>query len=648
MKETPIDLNKYSKAIDGLRAIAVFAVIANHFDESILPSGYLGVDIFFVISGFVITSSLLKRKETNSRVFFKSFYKRRIKRLVPALLFCFSVTAVLISFFSSNPRSYIITGLSSIPGFSNVVLYFNAIDYWGESAHYNPFMHTWSLGVEEQFYLIFPLALWLLTYGKWNQFNLRRIKYFLIVTCLFSFIGYVYFQVDKPMMSYFLMPFRLWEIGLGCLLYFHLKDSNGSLWNKIINKTPLFAFIFIIGVILMIPKEYGVFNTILVVLLTLMLIIKIKQKELYASEGVMKILTSNPIVYVGRISYSLYLWHWVIIVVSRWTIGINYNTILIQLLLIFIFSTFSYHLIEKPLRHISWRSSLKTRYTLLPMFGITLFFVFSLNISSKNYLYLGNKEEIEAEVNTELPPTIFRTKCSKIRTIGNSHSIHILPMLNVIAENLKIELISEKHPDYIVIPNGDRKYMDKLEEIIQPLSQGDLLVLSSRNRLLYQIPYLDVSGEKWIDHSLIKKRNGFGLKIWLEELDEVLEKTQKSGINVVLILPNVEFDTKVVKLDFCSTEWFRAPSESCDQIVSRKFLESRFSQEFYSEIQKRIKNKRNFFAFDPLPIYCPDSTLCSNSINGITPFKDTNHLSPKGALLMLKPFYEFLVENHLL
>ena len=115
MKEIPIDINQYSKAIDGLRAVAVLAVIVNHFNNRILPSGYLGVDIFFVISGFVITNSLVKRKQTTVKTFFKSFYKRRIKRLVPALLFCFTVTAVLISFFSKAPKRYILTGLTSIP-----------------------------------------------------------------------------------------------------------------------------------------------------------------------------------------------------------------------------------------------------------------------------------------------------------------------------------------------------------------------------------------------------------------------------------------------------------------------------------------------------------------------------------------------------
>ena len=179
--------NKYTPAIDGLRALAVLSVIINHFNSTLLPGGYLGVDIFFVISGFVITSSLANRKETRGRVFFWSFYKRRIKRLLPALLLCFVITGILISFFNPLPQKHLITGFFSIIGFSNIDLYLNAIDYWGDSAKLNPFTHTWSLGVEEQFYLVFPLIVWLSVQGNWTVLKTRRLLWLIFLLALSHF-----------------------------------------------------------------------------------------------------------------------------------------------------------------------------------------------------------------------------------------------------------------------------------------------------------------------------------------------------------------------------------------------------------------------------------------------------------------------------
>ncbi len=117
---------------------------------------------------------------------------------------------------------------------------------------------------------------------------------------------------------------------------------------------------------------------------------------------------------------------------------------------------------------------------------------------------------------------------------------------------------------------------------------------------------------------------------------------------MVLFLPNVEFDTPVLKLDNCSPQWFRTKKDGPMQTVSREFLNSRFPKEFYSEVKKRALNNLNFFTFDPLPIYCKDSKECSNCLDGIKLFYDTNHLTLEGSKVMLLPFYKFLKDNNLL
>ncbi|TXD74262.1 acyltransferase family protein [Aequorivita antarctica] len=651
-KKIAINLDEYSKAIDGLRALAVIAVILNHFNNSILPSGFLGVDIFFVISGFVITASLVKRKDGDVSSYIKNFYKRRIKRLYPALIFCICITMILISFFSEFPNESILTGIFAIPGFSNIDLYYNAVDYWGKSAKLNPFTHTWSLGVEEQFYLIFPIVLWITVKRNKKFTNLKKLRGFLIFACITSAILYVYFSRTNQMLAYFMMPFRFWEIGMGCLLYVQLK-INGYYIEKLLGKIPFhLIFISLIGVQFL-SEKYIIFTTIMVTVLTVLIIAKIKFLEATSSESVFSILTNSISLYIGKISYSLYLWHWVVIVISYWTIGINKYTLPIQLVLIFMLASFSFYFVEKPLRHVNWRKSTYVKIIIFPFSLIIMLFMLQMKLSpNSNHLYLGTTSQKQSQ--RLIPNKLMQdyntvSNCSKIRVIGNSHSLHIIPMLSQITNHFNLELIYENHPDYINIPMGDQKDIEKLDIVLSVLDKDDILILSSRNRYLYERPYLSGNGDKWIDHSQLKKERGYGLSIWLKELDKVISETKKKDIQVILFLPNVEFDKQIFnEEDICKNEWFRIPDERCNPNVSINYLNSRFPEAFYKEVNNRASVDTNFYVFNPMPIYCPDLTTCYRTINGVNAFKDTNHLTAEGANLMLDDFFSFLTSNHLL
>ena len=155
----PSKRSRYRPEIDGLRAFAVITVIINHFNKDILPGGYLGVDIFFVISGFVITSSLYQRPSKNFKDFISGFYERRIKRLVPALSVFVLITSIAICLFNPATELSLKTGLTSLFGLSNLYLLKQSTDYFAQSTELNVFTHTWSLGVEEQFYILFPFLI---------------------------------------------------------------------------------------------------------------------------------------------------------------------------------------------------------------------------------------------------------------------------------------------------------------------------------------------------------------------------------------------------------------------------------------------------------------------------------------------------------
>ncbi|MFT7686581.1 MAG: peptidoglycan/LPS O-acetylase OafA/YrhL [Candidatus Azotimanducaceae bacterium] len=646
---------RYSPAIDGLRAIAVIAVIIFHFSEDMLPSGYLGVDMFFVISGFVITSSLLYRREKDVSQFFLSFYIRRIKRLLPALVACFVITGLAISFFNPSPQSHLVTGLFSLVGFSNVDLYFSAIDYWGDSAKLNPYTHTWSLGVEEQFYFIFPLILWFVLGGIWKGGRLKTLIFVLLSLSALSLALFVYASANNPISSYYLLPSRFWEIGLGCALATYLSIGlPRSKVDAVIAPIPLNVVLAICISIFFIPNGNAVFATIAIVVCTLIFILKIRASEsLSGSQS--KILTHKLTLYLGTISYSLYLWHWSVIAISRWTIGISSETVLIQIALIALCAVSSYHYIEKPFRAYDWKSSKKVIvfFTVALILGVALV-VATLGSSQSNLLYLGGDLERPSSTTFEVNESLACEKKNtrrkqKILTLGNSHSNHIVPMLNMIAENCDMEVFSYPHPHYVIIPSGKGQHFEKVDEELAKLDAGDLLILSSRNRHLYLIPYLNAKGDKWLSHTNKDAMTGYGLDRWMFELNTVVDEAKKRNINVLLFLPNIEFDQQVLDYDkLCRVEWFRVKPQGCDVSVGRDFLNSRFPADFEKKVYAAEARSSNLYIFDPFPIYCSDSKRCLRMVNGTVAFRDTNHLTPEGSLLMLDKLSLFLAKHNLI
>ena len=339
--------SKYRPEIDGLRAFAVITVIINHFNNEALPGGYLGVDIFFVISGFVITSSLYQRPSKNFKDFITGFYERRFKRLVPALSVFVLITSIIICFFNPTPLLNLRTGLTSLVGLSNLYLLKNSTDYFAQSTELNPFTHTWSLGVEEQFYILFPFLIWLSGFGRQTKNGVRNL--FLIVgaltvTSLTSFLNL--YPTNQPA-AYFLMPTRFWEMAVGCLIFLGF-NKRASIEYFLSKFPPLLILGLIIG-IMYLPMPWAPASTVAVVFLSSVLIASLKKQTI-----AFKIFTHPKIVYIGLISYSLYLWHWGVLSISRWTIGIHWWSVTFHLALIFALAITSYQYIEMPLRKSKW------------------------------------------------------------------------------------------------------------------------------------------------------------------------------------------------------------------------------------------------------------------------------------------------------
>ena len=200
----------YREEIDGLRALAIIAVITNHFNKELLPSGYLGVDIFFVISGYVISSSIYRREHKNFADFLTNFYERRLKRLIPALIFFTVIVGVLTAFFGNNNLFNSKIAISSLFGFSNILLLINKTDYFGQSIELNPFAQTWSLGVEEQFYFFYPFLVWFSGFGQKNKNGIKNLFGIVLFLSVLSFsLFYYLYNSDIGLLEsvgYFSMP----------------------------------------------------------------------------------------------------------------------------------------------------------------------------------------------------------------------------------------------------------------------------------------------------------------------------------------------------------------------------------------------------------------------------------------------------------
>jgi peptidoglycan/LPS O-acetylase OafA/YrhL len=376
-----IKLN-YRPEIDCLRAIAVGAVIIYHakiyiLGDLLFPGGFLGVDIFFVISGYLISSLIFQELENGKKFSFKRFYERRARRILPALIFVILI-CLPFSWIYILPTSFIDFSKSILfsLGFgSNFYFYFTGLEYGAESGLLKPLLHTWSLAVEEQFYLIFPLIFFLIFKFFYNF----RIK-IIFAMILASFIFAIYFSNINPSLNFYLIFSRIWEILIGTLIYFFekFKDKETSHFQS--NLFVTLGLMAILFSFINIDSSQGHPNLKSAIpILSVGLIIYYSKKDAI----VVKFLSNKFFTGIGLISYSLYLWHYPIFAFSR--IGYLtkniYHEILVALSIL-ILSILTYYLIEKPFR--------SNQIVKLKHFIFSIMFTFFILISF-SFIIIANK-----------------------------------------------------------------------------------------------------------------------------------------------------------------------------------------------------------------------------------------------------------------
>ncbi len=651
-------IEQYRSDIDGLRAIAVLSVIVNHLYSAVLPGGYLGVDIFFVISGYVITASLERTRDIPLGRSLLLFYSRRIKRLLPALVTMVLIGGTLIRFVDPDPAVSAITAISSLFGLSNIFLFIEAKNYFAASTQLNPFSHTWSLGVEEQFYLLFPLLLrWRAPHAgaspAADRFRLVGLG-ILTGASLLLFMASYYRNLEA---AYFLMPFRFWELGIGCLLALLSKYSRAERpfqANAALSFLPM-------ALALTFADRYPVLCTIAAVLSTALAIGSVQ-----TGTRAYRVLSNGPMSYLGKISYSLYLWHWIVLCLSRWTIGIHPWSAPFQLGAIFLLSAASYHLVERPLRQGKWFggpgvviatglsaaciASLlifgEGRYA-IPAFSGDRNEETAYKSPTPGYVTKFSKRKLDDCFGADLLGASLQSKLTRCTAnakagpnlifVGDSHATDLLPMADVIYHDGEASVTN-------VFQTGCRTPRLESEEsacdYVEPILKLQARGRHAANILVIRNNY----APRAIDGTL---------KSFSQRLEQLLDRASALGFKTIYIAPSPKYYS-IGPGSLCSRQWYR-PDWALDEKCRNGFPEDRAEQlarrrDTTNALIALSRQRKDFLVFDPFEYLCGTSAgrgLCSPLHNGRLIYRDNSHLTEEGSELLARPFEEFLKRHGL-
>jgi peptidoglycan/LPS O-acetylase OafA/YrhL len=669
--------SSYRPEIDGLRAVAVIAVFINHLQHRWLPGGFLGVDLFFAISGYVVTASLARRRETDGWQMLGGFYTRRFRRLLPALLVMVVVTAILFSLVvSSADDLYTLsmrTGAASLIGLSNIWLLKQGSNYFDFGTQFNPFLHTWSLGVEEQYYLFWPLLVMVCGVGFQGSQRSSLMRLLMLTIALSAaslLLSLTVWRGPAEDASFYLMPARFWELAAGAIVFLlqALWPSRHGAWKSSVISSMacwLFFSLVLIGFTLA-EDTAGQFKPVFIIA-TAGLLISLRQHHLLG-----RCLSHPASLAIGIASYSLYLWHWPLIVLARWTIGINMLTAITLIFLTALITLGSYRL-ETTFRF----GDVSEKWWRQPLFLypiITLFsglFVFTLPRTLAAKLFLGKSEQNSQDftVTRSIPGTSITSyncflepdapikaskennKCQSIwnpslPTLfveGDSIAHSLIPMLEMVHQTRQYNISFFARGGCLtpfVKPWPDNRHLMpryqgcaqhahiREEAIFAKIKPGDQLVLATTNAYV---------------------QNEESQQSYLRAMADLAKKLEKQKAGLILFSPFPNFTARTAiktPLSLCFHEWFRPqwaiPAECQPSMVDRNSLIAENS--LLKRLQQQLKlSHSNIRTFDPFPILCPNGQAkCSTHMNGTMMFFDGLHLTGSGARFIVPQFQSFL------
>tara|TARA_B100001057_G_scaffold438305_1_gene470720 strand:- start:340 stop:2334 length:1995 start_codon:yes stop_codon:yes gene_type:complete len=644
----------YRPEIDGLRAIAVSAVILYHaqiniFDHQPFIGGFIGVDIFFVISGYLITSIILKELVNTGSFSFKHFYERRIRRILPVLLFVM-LASLPFAWMYLLPNSFLDFSKSILYslGFgSNFYFHYSGQQYGVESGLLIPFLHTWSLSVEEQFYIIFPILLFIAF-----KFFRKYLIQILILGFVISLGLADWGSRNHPSFNFYVLPTRGWELLAGSILaYFEIKFGHRN-ENKTLNLILPGIGLFLIGHSILF-FNYRTFHPSFYTLSPIVgvcLIIWFSNKN----ELITKFLSTKLFVGTGLISYSLYLWHYPIFVFAR-IIEFTKENLFNKLLLIIItviLSFISYYLIERPFRNKQNKSKV-----ILTLIVSLLFILISFNF------YVIHNEGVKIRV-----PEIFHENLREknvnfhkkdntqiVVLIGDSHSRSLEFKLNEEIKKKDLSIIKFNTPMYLSNFNLidkktkkiDKEFIDANIKIDNYLKKNSNLIVVFHQRWAIKLT------DKYFDNEKKYKETDFEFNSYLEpvnintsslkERQQHIKEGLRSQINniinqghkLVLVYPVPEYQFNPVKSLHNKYIFNNDLFKNSIPIHSRSYDVYKKRNKLIFEILDSIKSS-DIYRVYPHKLFCDKqikNRCVANDENKIF-YYDDSHLSIQGSELV--------------
>lgn len=654
MVSTEFPVSHLRDDVQGLRGIAILSVVLYHADF-LLHGGFVGVDIFFVISGYVITNSLLRELATSQRINIGAFISRRIQRLLPALSFM-SICTLVLSVFITSPygeqQQIAQTATASSLFGANIYLaiqnsYFALIN--------NPFRHTWTLAVEEQFYLFYILILAALQY----VFIKRSVKFLNSALISMSLVGLTSFVLSSilsnghrlPLLpihsatriAFFSMPTRFWEFAVGVLLAFYenkrLPRSIKSFHANIISSIGIFLIVYSL-------LRFNTFTTfpglsaLLPVLGSALLIM-----DRGAIDLARRLLAVQPLMWLGNISYSWYLWHWPLIVFARILWPGNSRLILFYAFISLLPAYLSYKYIENRFRMNSFfnrgtSSTLKIflvstcapiAISLAVLLGASSGYGLTRHVGSEVNMSLADKFGCQME---KLPfpkgNCLFETESSAplVLLIGDSQAGTLSDPIAAASKSLNLNFATWYNNGCPLFPRPTLErpdcetYLLALPELIELLNPQIIVIANASTLYTTSGPLIGAVTITKADGG-IPSTYQEAIDTWIQGFATTLERSEFIQRKIVIVeqVPPARFLSPSILRPNVSTESF-----NLDSLSDRNLL--------VTKEKLTIKNRPNIVAFDTADYLCP-SGKCQFSVNGEDMYYDPLHLTVRGAMLLV-------------
>ena len=616
---------RYRADIDGLRAIAVLSVVFFHLSRDTLAGGYLGVDMFFVLSGYLITA-IIWREVVEGHFSIILFYDRRIRRIIPALLLVLFVTTA-VSVALLLPTDLVGYGRSVLATliFSANIYFWRDTNYFSAAAEQKPLLHLWSLGVEEQFYLVFPLLLLLL--ARWWP---RRVLLAVAVLTVVSLAANVSASiVGGSVPAFFLLPTRAWELGIGGVLA--LLPARATPTDKAAGWIAAIGALATAVAILHPLDTYGYIPAALpVVVGTALLVLSGRTRRPFVN----RLLEWRPLVFIGLISYSLYLWHWPIIVFGQYYLVREFTIpeMLGSLALMTASAVVTWRFVERPFRG---NAIPIARVRLVAAGAVTCL----ATAATALLVTAGLPDRLNAEASAinQAVDTNYRCPVSNYLAFGRSHAcVMNLPTRQAIDADVVLmgnshaqmyepvwaSILADRGQTGLLVPVSGclpTVQVNISRECIKT-AQRNLTEIANLQRARTVIIGLDWQhgADELIDGSGHPKDNDNNRAL-VSAVDDLIDKLKGKGKGIVLIGPIAEPGWNIASILSRQLAFGHQPDRPTFLATTE------FEIEFGSLIQ-HFETRADIAFARPDRVQCP-TDRCYYVLNGRALFSDSNHIA---------------------